>query len=66
VIDSPAWIAMAVGATFAFGAGVLVSYFGSHGFQVSPPILGRRQVAETWKRLANRLDRLLGQLTARS
>lgn len=60
MIDSPAWIAMAVGATFAFGAGALVSYFGSHGFQASPPIL---------ERLANRLDWLrwrLGQPTARS
>lgn len=28
VIDSPAWITMAVGATFAFGAGALLSYFG--------------------------------------
>ncbi len=49
VIDSPAWIAMAVGATFAFGAGALLSYFGSDRFQASPPIL---------ERLANRLDRL--------
>ena len=57
VIDSPAWIAMAVGATFAFGAGALVSYFGSHRFHGSPPILGQRRVGETWKRLANRLAR---------
>ena len=69
VIDSPAWIAMAVGATLAFGAGALVSYFGSRGFQASPLILGRGRVEETWKPLANRLDGLrwrLGQLTARS
>ncbi len=55
VIDSPAWIAMAVGATMAFGAGALVSYVGVRG-DGWMPLRGRRRVLrDRWKRLAQRV-----------
>ncbi len=53
VIDSPAWIAMAVGATMAFGAGALVSYVGAGRHRSWPSILGRRWLQQTWRRLGS-------------
>jgi hypothetical protein len=55
MIDSPALIAMAVGATMAFGAGALVSYVGARRDAWTPLRQGRRSLQKTWKRLAQRI-----------
>jgi hypothetical protein len=52
VIDSPAWIAVAVGATVAFGAGALVSYVGARRRPAWPAAAARRWLQETWRRVA--------------
>jgi hypothetical protein len=51
VIDSPAWIAVAVGATMAFGVGALVSYVGAGRRPSWPALPGREWLQETWRRL---------------
>jgi hypothetical protein len=51
VIDSPAWIAVAVGATMAFGVGALVSYVGAGRRPSWSPLPGREWLQETWRRL---------------
>lgn len=51
VIDSPAWIAVAVGATMAFGVGALVSYVGAGRRPSWPAFPGRDWLQETWRRL---------------
>ena len=48
VIDSPAWVAMAVGATMAFGAGALVSYLGARPRPSWTAMLGRR-LQQIWR-----------------
>ena len=48
VIDSPAWITMAVGATMAFGAGALVSYLGARPRPSWTAMLGRR-LQQIWR-----------------
>jgi hypothetical protein len=49
-LDSPAWIAVAVGATMAFGAGALVSYVGA-GRRLSWTAIPGRWLQSTWRRL---------------
>ena len=50
-MDSPAWIAVAVGATMAFGAGALVSYVSGNHRRGWPAIPGRRWVQSTLGRI---------------
>ena len=52
VVDSPAWIAVAVGATMAFGVGALVSYVGAGRRSSDFAGPARRWLQETWRRLA--------------
>jgi hypothetical protein len=51
VMDSPAWIAVAVGATMAFGAGALVSYVSGNPRRGWTAIPGRRWLQSTLRRI---------------